>query len=70
MTISSQDEAESVRSALAVADKGCLPAYAAPKAEWVSLASALMAGDPSGTSDDIGDFTRSRPPRSKGAQRT
>jgi hypothetical protein len=45
-------------------------AYTAPNADWIALGSALRAGDPSGGTDDLGDFLRPRPPRGKGGQRT
>lgn len=44
-------------------------AYRSPEAHWVCLMAALRAGEPSGNTDDLGDFIRTRPPRGKGAQR-
>lgn len=70
MTSSSRNGTASVGGLTAVSDRICVRAYAAPRAEWVSLSSALMAFDPSGNTDDLGDFLRARPPRSKGGQRT
>lgn len=44
--------------------------YVAPHAQWLCLTSALRANQPSGESDDLGDRIRTRPPRSKGAERS
>lgn len=44
--------------------------YAAPEGRWVCLSAALRANEPSGESDDLGDKIRTRPPRSRGAQRS